>query len=249
MPLHEKYAGKTPEQLAEMHSNLESKLGEQATQISNLTKELEAAKTKPVTTPTKEGGDPLLIPETAVESFTPVDITKVMSELQEKDSLSAETEAELKRGFEKVFGPQSVDQVMETFKATVQVSKTMNTERLYAIVGGAEKWKEYQTWASKNYSAPDRERLNKALKSGSFETDILALMQRKANADMQRGNDIRGNASSQTATNGDGLYSSENEWLKDVNSKEFKSDPAFRQKVQEKKARTFAAGGYSKAEA
>lgn len=125
--------------------------------------------------------------------------------------------------------------LIETFiegqKARAQVTRS----ELAKAVGGDETLDAVLSWAGTGLSAEEVQTYNALLKSTDLSAQKVALQSLKAKMDADLGTEgVRVNAEGVPGTRGVEPYSSWAQVTKDMGSKEYKNDPAFRAKVEKR---------------
>lgn len=207
---------KSPEDMAKAYSELESKLGG-----------------KPADPPADPPKDGLEIPPDPQAALADkgLNLQDFSTEFAQTGELSAESYAKLeKAGFDK----NLVDQYIEGQRAVAaRFEADIMTE-----VGGTEKYTEMVTWAKANLSPAEIDAYNAAVSSGNADQAKLAALglgakfQKAVGSDPQRLLGGQGNA-----TGGD-VFESMAQVTAAMKDPQYKTDPAFRAKVQAKLARS-----------
>lgn len=140
-----------------------------------------------------------------------------------------------------------VDQYIEGQKAQRALQSSQAQEavfkgqaELHKIAGGEAEYGKFQGWANENLSDGQRDAYNRALQANDVGT-ASALLQGYFESYKSAGNgpgprDItsEGSPSSRTAAQGPQAYASQAEMEKDMGSKQYRDDPAFREKVKQR---------------
>lgn len=162
-----------------------------------------------------------------------LDFEKYYGELAEKGQLSEESYKEIqsKVGLSK----EQIDLVIEGLRARAE----KEAQKFYEAVGGEANYKAMIEWASKNLSEDEIEAYNDTIMKGTEKQIALAvegLYARYAKANPSRPKTlIQGITSS--ANSGD-VYTSVAQLTEDMSSERYKKDPAFRDYVAKKLARS-----------
>jgi len=205
---------KTPEDLAKAYNELQSKLGKPAEQNTE---------TKPADEQTKEAQDEL--------ANRGLDFTEFSAEFSQKGALSPESYEKL----EKAGVPRNyVDQYIEGQRARAALYES----EVKSVAGGDQAFNEMVDWARSNLSPQEIAAYNAAVDTGSPDQAKLAvagIYQKFSQARPSEPRLVRGGTSG--ATQGES-YESIAQLTKDMASPEYKSDPAFRTKVQAKLSRS-----------
>lgn len=157
-----------------------------------------------------------------------LDMATLSKEYQDSGSLSEESYAKFaKAGIDK----DTVDDYIEGQKARVQVMRN----QAYQLTDGAEGYQAMIEYAKANLSPAEITAYNSAINSKDESTRDLALRGLWAKYSDDTG--ANGKTLITNKTNGkvgDGTYQSRAEMMADMNDPKYKSDPAFRAKVQTK---------------
>jgi len=203
---------KSPEELAKAYSELESKLGKP--------KETTEEKAAPSQDEVAE----------ALESKG-LNLEDYSNEFYDKGELSATSYEQL----EKAGYPRNiVDQYIEGQKAVASLYES----EVKAVAGGDQQFTEMVTWAKANLSPSEIAVYNAAVDSGNKDQAQLAVAgvyQKFAAARPNEPTLMRGNTAAPSA--GD-IYESVAQLTKDMATEEYKTDPAFRARVQQKLGRS-----------
>jgi hypothetical protein len=204
---------KSPEDMAKAYSELESKLGQKPTEPP--------ADTPPPADATIEDAEKALAPKG-------LNLQDFNAEFAEKGELSSDSYEKLaKAGYDKAL----VDQFIEGQKArAVQFETEIQSE-----VGGTDRYMEMVTWAKVNLTPAEIDAYNLAVGSGKPEQAKLAALGLNAKFTQAVGNEPQRTIGGQKATSSEGFESTAQvtEAMKDPR---YKSDPAYRAKVQAKLA-------------
>jgi hypothetical protein len=205
---------KTPEDLAKAYNELQSKLGKPAEQNTE---------TKPADEQTQNAQEEL--------ANRGLDFTEFSTEFSQKGALSAESYEKL----EKAGIPRNyVDQYVEGQKARAALFES----EVKSVAGGDQGFSEMVDWAKANLSPQEISAYNAAIDSNNPDQAKLAvagIYQKFSQARPSEPKLVRGGTSG--ATQGE-AYESIAQLTKDMASPEYKSDPAFRAKVQSKLSRS-----------
>lgn len=152
------------------------------------------------------------------------------NEFAQKGELSTESYAKLeKAGIPKAL----VDSYIEGQKALA----TGYEEDVKASIGGAEKWDQVSEWAVQNLSKEDLIAFNKVIDSRDPAAAKLAVQGLAAKYDAA--NPTEGNLLAGRFSNATGdRYESLSQMKADMADPKYKTDPAFRKKVQERLSRS-----------
>lgn len=230
------YAGKykTIEEMEKGYTELQSKLSSQGQQQQQ----------PPAETPKGEGeGEPageskdglgLERPsEPSVES--PIDFASYNETYAKEGKLSDEQYQELNsKGFPK----EMVDVYLAGLKSQVNAAETA----AHAAAGSQEQFIAMQTWAAANLNDADFNAYNKAVSSNdpaAIQMAVQATMAKFTAATGNESNLVTGNNADQGNGSGGG-YASYAELVADQKDPRYKTDPAFRQKVEDRVKATTA---------
>lgn len=209
---------KSPEDLAKAYAELESKLGKPAEVKPEGTPEV----TEEVPTETKEV-------EQALESKG-LSLDEFSQEFSQKGELSPESYDAL----EKAGYPRNiVDQYIDGQKARAALYES----EVKAVAGGDKGFTEMVEWAKANLNPQQITAYNAAIDSGNPENAKLAvagLYQQFTAARPSEPSLFTGSTGTPTAD----VYESVAQLQKDMASVDYKTDPAFRSKVQSKLGRS-----------
>lgn len=216
--LPEKFA--SPEDLAKAYAELESKLG----------------KSKPDAAgdPTKDAPAPAnATPEDAGKALADkgLNLSDFSAEFAQTGALSDESYEKLaKAGYDR----NLVDQFIEGQKArAAQYETTIKSE-----VGGSDRYNEMVTWAKANLSAADIEAYNASVSSGNQAQARLAALGLKAQFEAAVGNEPQRTLGGTSAASDGDVYESVAQLTAAMSDPRYKTDPAYRNKVQAKLARS-----------
>lgn len=198
----------TPEDLAKAYAELQARLGQ--------------AQTEPeVAEVTEESG------------VTPKALEPFAEEYYSTGEISEDSFAKLEK---MGLGRDLVTAFMEGQKA-VQAQE-LNT--LYSQVGGEEVYSQALAWAAQNMTAEEISAYNDQVESGDMTTATMAV--KGLMAQYQQGSGIARQpallATEPKGPSGIAPYESVAQLMIDMKSKEYKTDPAFRNKVQERLSRS-----------
>lgn len=203
------------EDLAKAYSELQAKLGAKSQESA------EASKTE---TPTEQQN-----PEQAL-SEKGLDFSEFSAEFATKGELSPESYAKLEAaGFDK----QIVDNYIAGQKA---VAAQYETEIL-AEVGGREKYSEITAWAKANLTPSEIDAFNAAVSSGNTAQAKLAVLGLSAQFSKAVGSEPKLVQGRPTSASED-VFESTAQLTEAMRNPLYRSDPAYRAKVQAKLARS-----------
>lgn len=164
--------------------------------------------------------------ETENSPESQVTIDSIVAEALEGE-LSEETKALLSESDLK-----HIDMLVEGHKAIQE----KNNQEVFDVVGGEDSYKELQEWGRNNMSQEQQEAFNTALFSGDMNLAKLAVQGLQAQYVAANGKSpdrfIEGGES---ANEDSRPYSSVEEYINEARSYEYKSNPAYRAKVEAKR--------------
>lgn len=198
----------------------------------------EAPAPKPEDAPEKPEGD-LDIPEAPAS----VDLTVYEKEYEETGDVAEERRDEIAKQLFPALDPavarQYIDQYIEAAKVRDSATKAAaetQTESLYKAVGGQEAYTDMVKWAATNLSPAERDAFNKSVNSGDFAAQSLAVegLKSKWQGAVGRipGRVLAGNPGNP----GVQAYESSAQMRADMRDPRYKTDPAFRAKVEQRVA-------------
>lgn len=127
--------------------------------------------------------------------------------------------------------------VVDEFIRLKQGEAASVRNEVISIAGGEEGFQQMIQWAGKNYA--DVEVYNKMISSGDPASMRMAMVALKSAYVSANGSDPKLVMGGGTASNSD-VYASDLEMVADMQKPEYKTDPAFRRRVEEKVTRTLA---------
>jgi hypothetical protein len=206
---------KSPEEMAKAYSELESKLGK--------------PKDEPATTP-----DPSTATQADAEKALTdkgLDMQEFSNEFAQKGELSSESYEKLaKAGYDR----KLVDQYIDGQRAlAAQYEADVMSE-----VGGGEKYNEMVTWAKANMSAAEIEAYNNAVSSGNAAQAKLAVNGLKSKFESSVGSDPQRMLGGKGNADSADVFESMAQVTEAMKDPRYKTDPAFRAKVQAKLGRS-----------
>lgn len=210
---------KTPEDLAKAYSELEGKLG------------------TPKPTEGATEGDPKTPeanPEKAAADAALADKGLSFDEFSQEFAENGELTAESYKKLEDAGIPKAI---VDQYIAGQQALATRLQTEVKAVAGGDEGFAELSAWAIENVSDEELAAYNKAVSSGDIGQAKLAVAGLYAKFQEARPNEphlITGGGGRPSAE----VYESIAQLQKDMAAPEYKNDPAFRRKVQEKLGRS-----------
>ena len=217
---------KTPEDMAKAYAELEGKLGG-GKQGGEKTTGTDATKEKPEDVKKGAEGDPAAA-EVLEEKGLSMD--EFSQEFADKGALSTES-------YEKLAKAGITKTVVDQYIAGQQAIATQLQAEVKAVVGGPEEFAAMAAWAQANVPVVDLEAYNRAVSSGDVAQAKLAvagLNQRYRESNPTEPNLVNGSNGKVTAD----VYESIAQMQADMSKPEYKKDPAFRRKVQEKLGRS-----------
>lgn len=206
---------KTPEEMAKAYSELESKLGK-------------PAEDKPADTPKPAEANP----EDADKALSDrgLNLQEFNDEFAQKGELSPESYDKLaKAGLSK----EIVDDYIEGQKARASSYESS----IKGEVGGNEKYSQMVDWAKGNLSEGEIQAFNKAVSSGDVEQARLAVLGLSTKYTNANGSDPKRQIGGGKASGAD-VFESTAQLTEAMKDPRYKSDPAYRQSVQSKLARS-----------
>jgi hypothetical protein len=207
---------KSPEEFARSYGELEKKLGQ----------------AKPADSATTT--DTAITTEAAKKAG--IDMGALSQEFSQNGELSAETLTSLEAaGFNKA--------AVDTYIAGQQALADKLTSELETVAGGKKQLAATLEWAKANMSADEIAAYNDAIDSGNLNRAKLALtgvVSHYTQANGVQPNLIEGGESARSTDVAP--YESNAQIVKDMSSKEYKTDPAFRRKVERRLAVTGSFG-------
>lgn len=207
---------KTPEDLAKAYKELESKLGspEKKTEV-----ETEKAPEEPTQSAAEE--------ELANRGLS---FDEFSQEFYENGSLSDAS-------YEKLQEAGIPREVVDQYIAGQQAIAARMESEVKALVGGDEGFQELATWATENISDEELAAYNRAVNSGDIGQAKLAVAGLYQKFQEARPNEPKLLQSSGGRPSAD-TYESIAQLQEDMSNPKYKTDPAFRKKVQEKLGRS-----------
>ena len=212
---------KSPEDLAKAYAELESKMGGKKDDATPPTEKKDEAQTPPAND--DEASKALSEKGLSFDEFS--------TEFAAKGELSAESYDKL----EKAGIPKAV---VDQYIAGQQAIAESYRKDVTSVAGGDDTFKEMVTWAAANLSKEEIAAYNKAVDSGDVNQAKLAV------AGVFQKFDAAGRGGEPSLLTGAGgkvsgdVYESLAQMQKDMASPEYKTDPAFRKKVEQKIARS-----------
>ena len=207
---------KTPEDLAKSYKELEAKLGG-----------------KPAETPLPPPAikQDSAVAEKAVEK-SGLDMSEFTSEFASKGKLSDDS---YKKLADKGITKETADSYIEGQKARA----VQYAGQLAESVGGKEQMDALYKWAGQTLSAEELGPINKAIESMNVGLAKTVLAGLKARFTAENGSEPQLiDGGEPVATAGVKAFESSTELINAMRSKEYKTDPAFRKKVEQRLART-----------
>ena len=221
---------KTPEDLAKSYKEAQAEL----TRIKQGVSQPDAQATDAATVPTEtaQPNSDLTIDQAAATAVTNagLDFNSLADEFMAEGTLKDESYAAL----EKNGIPRDV--VDEFIRLKQSEAQSVRNE-VVTIAGGEDSFQQMVQWAATNYA--DAAVYNRMITSGDPAEMRMAMVALKSAYVAANGKDpnlVMGNGS---ATQGE-AYASDLEMVADMQKPEYRNDPAFRRKVEEKVARMLA---------
>lgn len=208
---------KTAEDMAKAYGELETKMGKP--QVSS--------GRKPEATPEEA------TPEDATEALANkgLNLSEFSTEFSTKGELSTDSYDRLeKAGYDRSL----VDQFIEGQKARATQFET----NLKSEIGGADKYSELMQWAKGSLSSSEVDAYNTAVSSGSIDQAKLAVLGLSARYSKENGSDPQRMVGGAKGASGDDLFESTAQLTVAMRDPRYKTDPAYRNKVQSKLARS-----------
>jgi hypothetical protein len=172
--------------------------------------------------------------EVKEEVVTPTkfDLSKYDREIFSTNTLSDTSLQELQKA-------KVPKEFIDSYVATKKALRESTIAALYQEAGGKEEYKSLLAWGSKNLTQSEATFYNSLLKSGEVTVIQNAIKALKATYVAKTGDaevkQIRGNKPAPVIQNG---FASKQEWMKDLSDPRYKKDPAFRQAVANKLAKS-----------
>lgn len=209
---------KSPEEMASAYKALESKLGSKAPESADTTPPTDNVETAK--------------PDEVAEELTArgLDFSTFSDEFAANGSLSDESYDKLEA---KGISRSMVDQYIAGQRAQAAAYEG----EIKQSIGGAEEFDAMVSWAQSNVSDADLKSYNKAVSSGDPSAARLAVKGMYAQFKDSRGSEpnlLKG----ANGTAASDLYESVQQMTKDMKDPLYKTDPAFRRKVEAKIARS-----------
>lgn len=205
---------KTAEDLEKAYKALEAKLGG--------TKEPEATPEEtPIPVPTNEAEA-----KEVVESKG-VDFDALNYEFAEQGELSKAT-------YDKLAKAGIPETAVNAYIAGQQALVEQNISKLQSLAGGEDSYQKMISWAAESLSPMEKEGFNQALATEAGSQFAIQGLYARYKAEAGEPNLVRGSASASSNSG----YESSRQMMVDMASPKYKVDPAFRQMVQNKVARS-----------
>lgn len=222
----------SPEEMARSYAELEKKLGEQNQGGDQSTGESNDKDKGSQDNAAKDQGTDLEISDEDQEKLDNqnISMSDLVNEYNKNGELSDETYQRLEKAG---FSREDVDTYIEGRKA--QVDKIR--QDAMSVVGGEENYKAMAEWAKANLSSEEREAFNESIRSTNAATREMAIRGLYSKY-------VDANGSEPKTTHGQGaagpgeVYESNAQVMQDIQDPRYKTDPAFRQKVADKLARS-----------
>lgn len=181
----------------------------------------------------KENLSPPPQPEGQEETQEVSDIvTKAGLSMDELSAQVAETGALSDDSVNKLVAQGIPKELIESYVENAKVAREAALSRSLEYVGGQEAWESINKWAETNLSGSERQMYNQMLKGPEWTVAVDALKQKMGTAapTANEGKLVTGGEISTTP----GGYRSKAEMSRDMQSPEYRTDPAFRAKVMQK---------------
>jgi len=211
--------------------------GKSAEDIARAYLELEKMKAK--SSEEEKGGDTTSQEEKSKDdtkdeesSKTTEVIQDYVQEFLEKGELSEESYKALE---EQGYTKEQVQDQMDFIK--YKQEKTITTI-LEPLGGGVEKFNEVAVWAKENKSEAEVEAFNKALATAPLEAQRLLLKGLYSEYDSSNSTQEEVLHTNTPQTKPKGVYTTQEEFFKDIGSEEYKNNPKYRQMVEDKLGRS-----------
>jgi hypothetical protein len=201
---------KTAEDLERAYKALESKLGAPKEEVADI----------PVPTNEAEAKE--------VVEAKGVDFEALNYEFAEQGELSKAT-------YDKLAKAGIPETAVNAYIAGQQALVEQNITKLQSLAGGEKSYQEMINWASESLSPIEKEGFNQALSTEAGSQFAIQGLYARYRAEAGAPNLIRGNSSTPNSSGG---YESSRQMMVDMASPQYKVDPAFRQMVQNKVARS-----------
>lgn len=194
----------------------------------------ELEKTKGKTEDKKDGVEKTEAEKVAEEAATKsgLNLDELSSSFWENDGLSDEQYEALEKGG---YPKHIVDEYIEGQRLIVE----RDQNRAFEAAGGPENYAAMIEWAGKELDTKDTEAYNKAINSGNINTVVLAVTGLKGKYQAAVGNEpkfVQGGASK----GGSDVYESAAQMKADMADPRYKTDHAFRTRVEQKVGRSSA---------
>jgi len=180
---------------------------------------------KKLSSPTEETTEE----QAPAEEITQVEFNKFAEEFSEKGELSTDSFSELeKMGYPK--------EMVETYIKGMQASEAADSDAVMQVAGGADGYKELTDWARDNMEARELELYNQMVGTGTDNAKMAVewLMSKREVAGGIEPNLLSGRATGAPKQE----YRSTAEVVSDMKDPRYATDPAFRQDVENKLARS-----------
>jgi hypothetical protein len=203
---------KTAEDMAKAYGELETKIG------------------KP---PVSQEVKPEATPDDAKEALASkgLDLSEFSQEFSNKGELSTDSYDRLdKAGYDR----NLVDQFIEGQKARASQFET----NLKSEIGGDDKYSELMQWAKGSLNTSEVDAYNTAVNSGNIDQAKLAVLGLSARYSKENGSDPQRMVGGAKGAGGEDLFESTAQLTVAMRDPRYKTDPAYRNKVQSKLARS-----------
>lgn len=232
---------KTPEELEKAYKELETKLGQQKPQQPDQEggeEETDKQGDEPDTKEEEKGEVDDSVYEPYGEAVgkilkeANVDPRDAAKEFEETGTLSDETiKAYADAGIPEEMTRAYINGLKQTNDSVSQVTEAQ-VEQIKAVAGGDEGYQKLANWMTSNLSASEIEAYNEKLTTADFEGAVAAVsaMNNRYLADLGKEGKLIGGK----APTPEGGYASEAEMLEDMAKPEYKTNAAFRARVEKK---------------
>lgn len=228
---------KDPEQMAQAYSELERKLGNGNTDNETIGENKPNNNVLPDEDEVSGAdGDGDLQGEQPNETTDPdeqvpstISFDKYAQEIAEHGELTGDSYQELaKQGFSK--------DVVDTYIAGQKAIAESQNQKFQEAIGNNDMDKMV-AWANQNYTPEQQDKYNKRVESGDTDQVLFALEKLRNDYEKSNGTHTPPIQGSGGGVSGD-VYTSFQQFIADQSKPEYRSDPAYRQRIVEKLARS-----------